>query len=74
MSVAQGILGLPLLSLLIVQLILANIRMAENEKDNVDNGGVKKRILKCSGCKVNSYSLPAYSYFLHSGFKSDHKS
>ena len=52
MSVAQVKLRLPLLSLLILQLILANIRMAENEKDDFDNGGVKKRIPKCSGCKV----------------------
>ena len=52
MSVAQVKLHLPLLSLLILQLILANIRMAENEKDDCGNGGVKKRIPKCSGCKV----------------------
>ena len=50
MSVTQVKLCLSLPSLLILQLILVDIRMAENDKD--DNGGVKKRILKCSGCKV----------------------
>ena len=52
MFVAQVKLRLPLLSLLILQLILVNIRTVENEKDDIDNGGVKKRIPKCSGCKV----------------------
>ena len=52
MSLTQVKLHLPLLSLLILQLILANIRMAENETDDFDNRGVKKRIPKCSGCEA----------------------
>ena len=40
MSDAEVKLCLPLLSLLILQLILANIRMAENGEDDFDNIGV----------------------------------